>query len=252
VVKEEDMGGTPDADRPPGPDLSWGPLYRAGAASAALAVILFAAALGIVAVTPAPPTSGAVTVLEYVHEHRTLYIVRQVLWLAPSLFLMVVFLALTVALRHLGKALAAIAGLIGVASWAVSLAWPTTGDGSLVMVLLSDKYAGASSAAERAPFVAAAEVLIAINDVPAVIGVLQTFGILLISLVMLRGVFAKGLAWLGVGTGAIGIVSEVLRPVLGAAYAIYGLLLFVWLTWIAFALWRSKHEMGQTRLPTGT
>lgn len=53
------------------------------------------------------------------------------------------------------------------------------------MVLLADKYAAATTAAERAPFVAGAEVLIALNDVLAVIGVLQTLGILLISL--LRG-----------------------------------------------------------------
>jgi hypothetical protein len=49
------------------------------------------------------------------------------------------------------------------ASWAVSFAWRTTGDGSLAMVLLSDKYAAAATAAERAPFAAGAEVLIALN-----------------------------------------------------------------------------------------
>ena len=43
-------------------------------------------------------------------------------------------------------------------------------------------------------------------------------------------------------TGAIGIVSEMLRPVLGWAYALYGVLLFVWLIWIAFALWRIGAE----------
>jgi hypothetical protein len=131
--------------------------------------------------------------LEYVDAHRTIYIVRQLLWLVPSLLLIVVFLALAVALRHLGRSFAAIAGLIAVASWAVSFAWPTTGDGSLAMVLLSDKYAAATTAVERTPFVAGAEVLIALNDVPAVIGVLQTFGILLMSLLMLRGRFQGGL-----------------------------------------------------------
>jgi hypothetical protein len=153
--------------------------------------------------------------LEYVDAHRTVYIVRQLLWLAPSLFLMVVFLALAVALRHQGKSFAAIGGLIAIASWAVSFAWPTTGDGSLAMVVLSDRYADAGTLAERAPFVAGAEVLIALNDVPAVIGVLQTLGILLISLLMLRGTFPQGVAWLGTATGAIGVISEVLRPVLG-------------------------------------
>jgi len=114
------MEGTPGADRRPGPDPSWGSLYRAAAALSGLAVLLYAAALVIFAITTAPPTSGGVRMLEYVDVHRTIYIVRQLLWLAPSLFLMVVFLALAVALRHLGKAFAAIAGLIGVASWAVS------------------------------------------------------------------------------------------------------------------------------------
>lgn len=247
------MVGTPfGADRGSGRDPSWGSLYRAGAVSGGFAVVLYVAALVIVFVTTAPPTSGGVRLLEYVDRHRAMYIVRQVLWLMPSLFLMVVFLALAVALRHRGKGFAAIAGLIGVASWAVSFAWPTTGSGSLVMVLLSDKYAAAGTVAERAPFVAGAEVLIALNDVPAVIGVLQTLGILLISVLMLRGVFPKALAWLGVATGAIGIVSEVLRPVLGGAYALYGLLLIVWLTWIAVALWRLEPEAGHAVLPASS
>ncbi|WIM92890.1 hypothetical protein ACTOB_004848 [Actinoplanes oblitus] len=195
-------------------------------------------ALVIVASTSSPPTSGAASVLEYVERHRTLYIVRQLLWTVPSVFLMVVFLALAVALRFRSRGLAAAGGLVAVTSWAVSLAWPTTGDGSLAMVLLADRYADVSTAVDRAPFVAGAELLIALNDVPAVIGVLQTLGILLISLLMLRGPFASGVAWLGVATGATGVIAEVLRPVLGGAYAIYGVLLFGWLAWIAGALWR--------------
>lgn len=94
------------------------------------------------------------------------------------------------------------------------------------------------------------EVLIALNDVPAVIGVLQTLGILLISLLMLTGAFPRGLAWLGVATGAIGMVSEVLRPVLGSVYALNGVLLFVWLIWIAFALWRLGAETLGQRSPS--
>jgi len=117
------------------------------------------------------------------------------------------------------------------------------------MVVLSDKYADAGTAAGQAPFVAGAEVLIALNDVPAVIGVLQTLGILLLSLLMLRGAFARGLAWLGTATGAIGVVSEVLRPVLGPAYAVYGLLLLVWLIWVAVALWR--HASASQRPAAG-
>ncbi len=210
-------------------------------------MILYSVALVLVAASPSPPESGGAAALEFVDAHRTVYLVRQLLWIAPSLLLMVVFLALAMALRHHGPGRAALAGTIAVSSWAVSLAWPTTGDGSLAMVVLSDRYADATTAAERASFVAGAELLSALNDVPAVIGVVQTLGVLLISLLMLSGTFGRGLAWLGVVTGATGIASELLRPVLGVAYAVYGLLLFVWLAWVAVALWRlARRTAGAT------
>lgn len=199
---------------------------------------LYAVALVAVATSTAPPTSGGTATLEYVADHRTFYVVRQLLWLVPSVLLMVVFVALAAALRARGAGLALLAGTISVSSWAISLAWPTTGDGSLAMVLLSDRYVDATSAADRASAVAGAELLTALNDVPAVIGVLQTLGVLLIALLMLRGPFSRGLACLGVVTGAVGIVAEALRPVLGWAYAIYGLLLFAWLAWVAVGLGR--------------
>ncbi len=233
--------------RSPDDDQAWRSLYRIGGVCAGLAVLLYGTALVIFSVTAAPPVSDGARMLEYINAHRTIYLVRQLLWLGPGLFLMVVFLALAVALRHRGKSVAAIAGLISVASWALSLAWPTTGDGSLALVLLSDKYSEAATSAARAPFAAAAEVLIALNDVPAVIGVLQTIGVLLISLLMVRGTFSAKLAWLGVATGVVGIVAEVLRPVLGWAYAAYGVLLFVWLIWIAVALW----QLGSPRPAEG-
>ena len=83
------------------------------------------------------------------------------------------------------------------------------------MVLLDGTYAAAATAAERAPFAAGAEVLIALNDgrdrVP------QTLGILSDSL-LIPGTFPTGLAWLGVATGAIGAVPQVLPPVFGWAH----------------------------------
>ena len=230
----------------PGGDPAWQRLYRAGAVSAVLAVALYVTALVIYAVTAVTPASGGAAMLEYVDEHRTTYIARQLLWLAPSLFLMVVFLALAVALRHLSRSLAAIAGVVSVASWAVSFAWPTTGDGSLAMVVLSDGYADATTVAGRAPFVAGAEVLIAL-DKTSVIGVLQTLGLLLTSLLMTRGSAWRGGAWLGVATGSIGVVSEALRPLLGWGYALYGVLLFAWLTWVAVALWRLANDGDAAR-----
>ena len=100
------------------PDPSWRPLYRAGAAAAGLAVILYVAALVIFVVTPAPPlsTSGGGATLDFVAGERGIYIIRQLLWLMPSLLLMVVVLALTVALSPLNKSFATIAGAIAISS----------------------------------------------------------------------------------------------------------------------------------------
>jgi hypothetical protein len=222
-------------------DPTWWPLYRAGAVAAGLAVLLYLVALALFVITPAPPplTVAGGTMLEHVAENRSIYLVKQVLWVAPNLLMIIVVLAIAVALAQVNKSFALIAGVIAVASWAVSFAWPTTGEGSLAMVVLSDRYAAAATDAEQVAAVAGAELLLALNDLPAVVlGVLQTLGILLLAALMTRGVFPKGLAWLGVVTGAIGIIAEALRPWLGWGYAIYGLLLFGWLIWMAIALGR--------------
>ncbi|MBK6764725.1 MAG: hypothetical protein IPG68_16320 [Micrococcales bacterium] len=72
-------------------------------------------------------------------------------------------------------------------SWAISMAWPTTGGGSPAMVPAQRSLRDGDDRRGAGTYVAGAELLIALNDVPAVIGVLQTLGLLLVSLVMLRG-----------------------------------------------------------------
>ena len=89
--------------------------------------------------------------------------------------------------------LALIAGTIAVVSWAGSFAWLTTGEGSLAMPLLAGGYVDATTDAERAPFVAGAETLMAINDMATPLGVLQTVGTLLLGLLIVRGVFPRAL-----------------------------------------------------------
>jgi hypothetical protein len=64
----------------------------------------------------------------------------------------------------------------------------------------------------------------------------------LIELVMLKGVFHKGVAYLGIATGAIGIISEVLRPIIGPGYYIYGLLLPIWFVAVGWKLYRLARD----------
>lgn len=222
----------------PGSDPSWRDLYRAGGLAGLLAGAIYIVAAILIFATPSVPTSGGAETLAYIASHRSLYILKQILWLAPSVLAMVVFLALYPALKHLNKSHAAIGAVLGISAWALSLAWPTTGEGAPTLVYLSDRYLAAATDAERTAFATAAEVLIATEAIPAAIGVLQTIGILVNSLVMVRGRFPKSVAYLGVATGTIGIVSEALISILGIAYAIYGVLVMLWFLVIGWQLYR--------------
>jgi hypothetical protein len=228
-----------------GPDPSWRDLYRAGGVAGLLAGVMYIVAAILIFTTPSVPTAGGAETLLYIASHRSLYILKQILWLTPSVLAMVVFLALYPALKHLNKSYAAIGAVLGISAWALSLAWPTTGEGAPTLVYLSDRYAAAATDAERTAFATAAEVLIATEAIPAALGVLQTIGILVISLVMVGGGFPKSVAYLGVATGAIGIVSEALISILGIAYAIYGVLVMVWFLAIGWQLYRLARDREQ-------
>lgn len=67
---------------------------------------------------------------------------------------------------------------------------------------------------------------------------LSALGILLISLVMLRGVLPRTVAWLGLATGGLGVVSEALRYAAPLFYSGYGVLLWAWFIAVGVALIR--------------
>lgn len=222
----------------PRADPSWTRLYLAGGLGALLASLAYIVAIVVEFSLPEAPASGGAATLQYIADHRSLYILQQILWLGPSVLLVVTFLALWPALKELDKSIAAIGVVLGVASWAVSLAYPATGGGAPALVYLSDQYAAAGSEAQRAAVASAAEGFIALNYVPTIIGVLQTVGILIVSLVMLKGIFRRWIVYLGIATGAIGVVSEALKPILGLGYIVYGLLLMLWFIAIGWELLR--------------
>ena len=215
---------------------SWRELYLAGGVAAIVAAIVYIVATVVDFTLPAAPTSGGAAILEYIADHRTVYILQQILWQGPSILLIVLSLALYLALKELHPSYALIGGVLAIVSWAVTLAYPATGGGAPALVYLSDQYAHAASDGQQAAFAAAAEGFIAQNYVATAMGVLEAAGILILSLVMLRGVFPRSVAYLGIATGFAGIVCESLKPMLGVGYIVYGLLLFVWLFVIGWQL----------------
>ncbi|KFD41382.1 hypothetical protein DK28_0209380 [Peptococcaceae bacterium SCADC1_2_3] len=219
-------------------DSGWKSLYKVGSLSAWLFIVLLVAAIVLAIATPSPPTAGGAATLEYIAAHRTLYIIHQQLWLVPGMFAALMYLALFPALKRLNKSYAILGAVIGGVAWALTLAMPTTSTGAPALVYLSDHYAATGDPAQRAMFVAAAEGLIALNRTPTAVGILTTVGMLIVSFVMLKGVFPKWIAYLGIATGALGIASETLRPVIEGGYGIYGLLLLVWTGAVGWQLFR--------------
>ena len=243
------MGEPMNADRSPsagvaGPDQSWCLLYRIGGVSAWLFVGMLVAAIVVAIATPAPPTAGGTATLSYIAAHRTLYIVEQQLWLVPGVFAMVTYLALYPALKHLDRSLAALGVVVGGSAWALTLAIPTTTTGAPALVYLSDQFMATADPARRAEFATAAEALIAQNRTTVVVGPLTTVGLLIVSIVMLKGVFPRAVAYLGVATGVLGISAEALRMVFEGFYGVYGMLLPVWMGAVGWNLYRLGQGSG--------
>ena len=221
-----------------GPDPSWRLLYRVGGVSAWIFVAMVVAAIVIAIATPAPPTADGTATLSYIAAHRTLYIVEQQLWLVPGVFAMVTYLALYPALKHLDRSLAALGAVVGGSAWALTLAIPTTTTGAPALVYLSDQFMAAADPARRAVFTTAAETLIAQNRTTVVVGPLMAVGMLIVSIVMLKGVFPRAVAYLGVVAGILGISAEALRMVFEGLYVFYGVLLPVWMGAVGWSLYR--------------
>jgi len=224
---------------------SWRLLYRVGGVSAWLLVGMLVAAIVLAIATPAPPTAGGTATLDYIAAHRTLYIVHQQLWLVPGLFGMVTYLALYPALKDLGRSLAALGTAVGGSAWALTLAIPTTTTGAPALVFLSDQFTATTDPARRTALAAAAETLIAQNRTPVVVGPLTAVGLLIVSIVMLRGVFPRAVAYLGIATGVLGVASEALRFVVEGGYGVYGVLMLVWTGAIGWRL----YQLGRGTAP---
>ncbi|MGO4342177.1 hypothetical protein [Pedococcus sp. 2YAF34] len=223
------------------PDPTWRLLYRLGAWAAAAYVVMVLIPLVLLATVPIPPSSGA-ALLEYIGTHRVVYLVELVCFVGLSVPALVVFSAWAMALKHVDKSLALVGGLFGIASEVTALAVgssPQSLNGGLLT--LSTAYESASTADQRAGLASAADAVIATTNAMPWAGVLTAAGILVLSLVAWRGPVPARVAAFGILTGAVGIVAEALRPVIGDGYLLYGLLLPVWFALTAWTL----HTLGR-------
>lgn len=229
---------------PAGDSSQWRPLFLSAGIASVLFVILLIAALVLDFLAP-PPVHGGAETLEFIAANKANYIAEQILWILPNILPVLVFTALFVALAPAQRSLALIALIFGALPWALILAVPVSSRGSLNLIYLSDRYMQSGTDEGRKVFATAAEAMIAENNTPAIVGTLSALGILLMAVTMAKGpktLFPRWVAWLGVTTGALGVVSEVLRHALPEFYWGYGILLWVWFVATGIALIRLYAE----------
>lgn len=222
-----------DAGRP---DPSWATLYKVGGYAAILYVLLVAVPVVLIFTAPLPPTEGR-ELLEYIADHKVVYLTQLLCFVGLAVPALVVFAAVAVALKGVDKSVAAIGALLGIVSEVIALATaasPQSLQGGLV--LLSSSYAEADTEAERAGLASSADALIASTNAVGWGGVLTAAAILILSTLMRRSSFGRTVGYLGMATGALGVVSEALQPVLGLGYLLYGLLLPTWFALVAWKL----------------
>jgi len=202
-------------------DNPWRALYITGGIAALLAVFVFRRNLGaelallsnfgIVHVVPKTPLTSALDWFNLFQENRLVGLTLLNFFdLVEYALVGLIFLALYGALKQTSKSAMVIAtasGLIGIAVYFAS-------NQAFAMLALSERFAAATTDAQRSIYLAAGEALLAINNPDSIYqgtGIylslfLVLFAGLVISVVMLRGaIFSKATAVTGILANGIGL-----------------------------------------------
>jgi hypothetical protein len=217
-----------------GRDERW--LYRLGGLSALALGVAYTAIFPLYSRVGAPPTGDGEAWLAYLAGKTAIWWVILGLSVLTDILFVPVGLALYFALKRFDRLAMLLASALGGLFVVLDLAVTWTGYASLLN--LSSRHSSATSDAQRAAYVAAAHaasaVLTSRLEVVYAIVTLSS-AILVIGLVMRKGQFGRGTAWLGVVTGVLGIVS---LAGLAVTIILNALCATVWLLLVGARLYR--------------
>lgn len=220
-------------------DHGWDGVFITGGVSAWLYVLLAVVVSGIMTAA----VDGFWDILVDGHRliafiadgHELYWHVLQALVLMTSIFLVLTFLAAAAALWGVDRTLAVVGGTIGVVSQILFMAYYPV---LLGMIYLAGEYDGAS-AARQADLATASEALIAQNSgFNPVYEVLMGVGALLLSLAMLKGVFSRWTAYVGIASFVAVVGGVALHPLIGLGYLFWWAVFVAWLLAIGWELVR--------------
>jgi hypothetical protein len=209
--------------------------YRVGGMSAVAIGMLYLVIIALYAVAGPPPIGGEAW-LTYLADKTSIWWAIIGLSVLTNFLFVPVALALYFALRRVSRSamLVAVAfvGLFVVLELAVN--WVSYA----ALVILSNDYASATTDVQRATYVTAAALPSAVIASPLAlvyaVGTLS-FGLLVVGLVMLKGVFSRVTAYLAIITGLLGLLAVAgvrVAVILNAVGAT------LWLFWVGSRLYR--------------
>lgn len=107
------------------------------------------------------------------------------------------------------------------------------------LISLSGKYVSATSEAQKASYVAGADLLLTAESVGIpMTALLLSVGLLFLGLAMLRGIFSKWIAYLGLIIGVVGIVGSFPIPALAVFLIISTALAGIFFLAVGFRLYK--------------
>jgi hypothetical protein len=218
-------------------DTSWKGLYKWGGISALAAgvlyiiIILLALGLGV------PSSTTGEGILTWFSGHATLAYTWYGLAIVGDILFVPVLLALYLALKGINKnAVLAAAGMGGLA---LALDLGVNMITWIALITLSQNYAAATSDIQRAAFVATADYAVGITSVSSTVYSSIIFSIwpLITSLVMLKGIFSRATAYVGIAASIIGLVYglTVFVPYSSSLAVLLALMLILFAVWLLLA-----------------
>jgi hypothetical protein len=186
-------------------DPSWKGVYRVGGVCLLLAGLIYLTGVTLGRfIGPAPADSQQY--LQSLANHASLAQVSYGLYSLTDFLFVPAVLALYLALKHIAQAPMLLATGLMAVFVIVDLA--ITEANSLTIVTLMQHAATATSETQRAAYMAAANYALATVPLATFYSwVVSSVGVLIISIVMLKGVFGKLTAYLGVVAGIVGTVA---------------------------------------------
>ena len=221
------------------PDGKW--LYRVGGISALVLGTAYIVIVALYVPVGAPP-SGAEARLAYLAGNTTVWWAILGLSVLTDFLFIPVALSLYLALKEINRNAMLVATAFVVLFVVLDLAvtWPNYAS----LITLAGKYGAATNDAQRVVLVAAADYPSAVLE-SSLLGVyvilVPAVGILMTGLVMLKGIFSKSTAYLGLVTGILGIVSVAGPPFVGAlslTVIVASVLTTVWVLFVGYRLYR--------------